>query len=192
MMSRLLLVVLLMLPMIVHAKEAAPTADDPSLEQRLMTLAAELRCLVCQNQSLADSHADLAIDLRNQVREQMKAGKTDDEIRTIEDLAPALTGWIAYFQPAEAKGIFEELDGWLRRRLRCLIWRQWKRPRIRAMHMMRRGLDQERAWLSAYNGHGPWWNAGASHMHDAFRASFFRSLGLISLLDRHRRLNRAP
>jgi len=81
MMSRLLLVVLLMLPMIVHAKEAAPTADDPSLEQRLMTLAAELRCLVCQNQSLADSHADLAIDLRNQVREQMKAGKTDDEIR---------------------------------------------------------------------------------------------------------------
>jgi len=82
MMSRLLLVVLLMLPMIVHAKEAAPTADDPLLEQRLMNLATELRCLVCQNQSLADSHADLAIDLRNQVREQMKAGKTDDEIRT--------------------------------------------------------------------------------------------------------------
>ena len=46
-----------------------------------MNLASELRCLVCQNQSLADSHADLAIDLRNQVREQMKAGKTDDEIR---------------------------------------------------------------------------------------------------------------
>ena len=82
MMSRLFLVVLLTLPLIAHAKEAAPTADDPSLEQRLMTLAAELRCLVCQNQSLADSHADLAIDLRNQVREQMKAGKTDDEIRT--------------------------------------------------------------------------------------------------------------
>ena len=81
MMSRLLLVVLLMLPMIVHAKEAAPTADDPLLEQRLMNLATELRCLVCQNQSLADSHADLAIDLRNQVREQMKAGKTDDDIR---------------------------------------------------------------------------------------------------------------
>jgi len=81
MMSRLLLVILLALPMIVQAKEAAPTADDPVLEQRLMNLATELRCLVCQNQSLADSHADLAIDLRNQVREQMKAGKTDDEIR---------------------------------------------------------------------------------------------------------------
>ena len=81
MMSRLLLVILLALPMIVQAKEAAPTADDPVLEQRLMNLATELRCLVCQNQSLADSHADLAIDLRNQVREQMKAGKSDDEIR---------------------------------------------------------------------------------------------------------------
>lgn len=111
--------------------------------------------------------------------------------RTIEDLAPVLTGWIAYFRLAEAKGIFEELDGWLRRRLRCLIWRQWKRPRTRAMHLMQRGLDEGRAWRSAYNGRGPWWNAGASHMHDAFRASFFQSLGLVSLLDRHRRLNRA-
>lgn len=60
----------------------APEADgDPAIEQRLKTLSAELRCLVCQNQSLADSHADLAIDLRNQVREQMKAGKSDEQIR---------------------------------------------------------------------------------------------------------------
>jgi cytochrome c-type biogenesis protein CcmH len=63
------------------AKEAAPAADDPVLEQRLMALSAELRCLVCQNQSLADSHADLAVDLRNQIREQMQAGKSDAEIR---------------------------------------------------------------------------------------------------------------
>jgi cytochrome c-type biogenesis protein CcmH len=65
----------------VWAKEASPVADDPVLEQRLMTLSAELRCLVCQNQSLADSHADLAVDLRNQIREQMKAGKSDEQIR---------------------------------------------------------------------------------------------------------------
>lgn len=60
----------------------APDAEaDPATEQRLRNLSAELRCLVCQNQSLADSHADLAIDLRNQVREQMKAGKSDEQIR---------------------------------------------------------------------------------------------------------------
>lgn len=62
---------------------SAPEADgDPATEQRLKNLSAELRCLVCQNQSLADSHADLAIDLRNQVREQIKAGKSDEQIRS--------------------------------------------------------------------------------------------------------------
>ncbi len=111
--------------------------------------------------------------------------------RTIEDLAPVLTGWIVYYRLADAKGIFEELDGWIRRRLRCLLWRQWKRPRTRAMRLMQRGLHEERAWVSATNGHGPWWNARASHMHDAYRADFFRSLGLVGLLDQHRRLNYA-
>lgn len=111
--------------------------------------------------------------------------------RVIEDLTPVLTGWIAYYRLAEAKGIFEELDGWTRRRLRCLIWRRWKRPRTRAIRLMQRGLDEDRAWVSAYNGRGPWWNAGASHMHDAFRAGFFQALGLVRLLDQHRRPNRA-
>jgi cytochrome c-type biogenesis protein CcmH len=64
-----------------RAGEARPASDDPVLETRVMKLAAELRCLVCQNQSLADSHADLAIDLKNQVREQMRAGRSDAEIR---------------------------------------------------------------------------------------------------------------
>ena len=63
------------------ADEAPPAADDPTLEQRVMHLAEELRCLVCQNQSLADSHADLAVDLRNEIREMMKSGKSDAEIR---------------------------------------------------------------------------------------------------------------
>ena len=63
------------------AREALPEVDDPVLEKRVVKLTSELRCLVCQNQSLADSHADLAIDLKNQVRSQMLAGKSDAEIR---------------------------------------------------------------------------------------------------------------
>jgi cytochrome c-type biogenesis protein CcmH/NrfF len=63
------------------AGEAAPAAADPVLEARVMALAAELRCLVCQNQSLADSHADLAIDLKNQVRDMLRAGKSEAEIK---------------------------------------------------------------------------------------------------------------
>jgi cytochrome c-type biogenesis protein CcmH len=64
----------------VFAKEAAPAAADPVLEQRVMTLSAELRCLVCQNQTIADSNAPLAEDLRNQVREKMRQGISDSQI----------------------------------------------------------------------------------------------------------------
>jgi len=61
------------------AKEAQPS-EDPQIEQRMKALTEQLRCLVCQNETLADSHADLAEDLRKQIREQMKAGKSDQEI----------------------------------------------------------------------------------------------------------------
>ena len=74
-------VLLLLLSVSCAAREAASAADDPVLEKRVVDLTSELRCLVCQNQSLADSHADLAIDLKNQVRSQMQAGKSDTEIR---------------------------------------------------------------------------------------------------------------
>lgn len=61
------------------AKDAQPN-EDPQIEQRMRTLTEQLRCLVCQNETLADSRADLAEDLRRQIREQMKAGKSDREI----------------------------------------------------------------------------------------------------------------
>jgi cytochrome c-type biogenesis protein CcmH len=74
------LVLLASLPGFSLAKEAQPMSADPVLEERVMKLSKELRCLVCQNETLADSRADLAEDLRNQIREQMKAGKSDKEI----------------------------------------------------------------------------------------------------------------
>ena len=76
----LLLFCCLRLPSLVLAGEAQPVADDPVLEKRVMALAENLRCLVCQNETLAGSHADLALDLRRQIREQMQAGKSDEEI----------------------------------------------------------------------------------------------------------------
>lgn len=62
------------------AAEAQPVAEDPALERRLQVLAKELRCLVCQNESLAASRADLAVDLRRQIREQIREGRSDREI----------------------------------------------------------------------------------------------------------------
>ena len=63
------------------AREAAPLAEDPKIETRLIAIAEELRCLVCQNESLIASRADLAMDLKRQVREQIRAGKSDQQIR---------------------------------------------------------------------------------------------------------------
>jgi len=62
------------------AKEALPNAEDPEIEQRMVRLAEDLRCLVCQNESLAGSKAELAEDLRREIRAQMKAGKDDREV----------------------------------------------------------------------------------------------------------------
>lgn len=64
-----------------HADEARPAADDPALEARMMAIAGELRCVVCQNQTIADSHAELAGDLRQQIRDQLRAGRSEAEIR---------------------------------------------------------------------------------------------------------------
>src|SRR5215213_8775673 len=75
-----LLLLLLMAMHAAWAAEAPAVAEDPVLEKRVQALTEELRCLVCQNQSLADSHADLAVDLKNQVREKMKQGMTNEQI----------------------------------------------------------------------------------------------------------------
>ncbi|MBT9523655.1 MAG: cytochrome c-type biogenesis protein CcmH [Rhizobacter sp.] len=64
-----------------QANQAAPLAEDPVVEQRLVHIAEELRCLVCQNESLAGSRADLALDLKREIRQLIKQGKTDQEVR---------------------------------------------------------------------------------------------------------------
>jgi cytochrome c-type biogenesis protein CcmH len=79
-MKALLLVFLFALPLLGWAGEARPLADDPAVEQRMIKIAEEMRCLVCQNESLAGSHADLAEDLRREIRDQIRQGKSDQEV----------------------------------------------------------------------------------------------------------------
>jgi len=129
--------------------------------------------------------------LKAKLREAFRQGRGRNLGRFIIDLQPILRGWVNYFKLAEVKGVFEELDGWLRRKLRCILWRQWKRSFTRARNLMKRGLTEERAWLSATNGRGPWWNSGASHMNGAFPKRFFDRLGLVSLLNQLQRLQGA-
>jgi len=130
--------------------------------------------------------------LKTTLRRLLRQGRGRRLADTVKDLSLVLRGWVAYFRLAEAKASFEDVDTWLRRKLRCIIWRQWKRPRTRIRELCRRGLDVARARASASNGRGPWWNAGASHMHAAVPSAGLRRLGLLSLLDEHQRLMRAP
>jgi RNA-directed DNA polymerase len=126
--------------------------------------------------------------LKAKVRTIFREGRGRSLPKVIQELNQLLRGWMNYFRRAEVKGVFEELDGWLRRKLRCLLWRQWKRPFTRAKNLMKLGLEKLRAWKSATNGRGAWWNAGASHLNEAFPKSYFDRQGLISLLDQLRKL----
>ena len=127
--------------------------------------------------------------LKNRLKEIFRKGRGRNFVRVIEqEINPLLAGWIEYFHLSEVKGTFEELDGWLRRKLRSLLWRQWKKPRTRAKKLMARGIAENRAWQSACNQRGPWWNSGASHMNEAYPKKHFDQYGLVSLLDQIRRI----
>ena len=130
--------------------------------------------------------------LKEKLRGVFRRGRGSNLSKLIEEeLTPLLRGWLNYFRLAEVKGIFEELDSWIRRKLRNLIWRKWKRPFTRAKNLMQRGLAKAQALKSAMNGRGPWWNAGAAHMHAAFPKSYFDRCGLLSLLEQRRRFQLA-
>lgn len=129
--------------------------------------------------------------LKSEVRDACRRGRGRNIRATIVEFTRKLKGWITYFRYAEVKGVFEDLDGWLRRKLRCIHWRQWKRPYTRARQLMKLGLPETTAWRSVTNGRGPWWNAGAAHMQKTLRKSYFDNLGLVSLMDQYHRLQNA-
>jgi RNA-directed DNA polymerase len=119
--------------------------------------------------------------LQEKLRAKFREGRGRNLGRFIESLKPLLRGWANYFSVAETRQVFESLDQWIRRKLRCMEWRKWKRPKTRLQRLTALGLNRERARLGAFNGRGPWWNAGATHMNEALPTSYFRKLGLILL-----------
>jgi RNA-directed DNA polymerase len=120
---------------------------------------------------------------KEKLREKFRMGRGRNLRTFIESLKPQLRGWANYFSVVETKLVFEELDQWIRRKLRCLEWRKWKRPSTRYKRLITLGLDRGRAWDSAFNGRGPWWNAGKSHLNLAMPTAYFRKFGLILLVE---------
>ena len=121
--------------------------------------------------------------LKGKVKILCRKGRGRSLPATIAGLKPILRGWFNYFRLAEVKNTFEDLDKWLRRRLRCILWRQWKRPKTRFRKLIQMGISEKTARLSACNGRGAWWNSGKPHMNLAFPKKYFDSLGLYSFVD---------
>jgi cytochrome c-type biogenesis protein CcmH len=99
-MKALLIALLLAIVLPASAREAQPVAANPQIEARVMDIAAELRCLVCQNQTIADSHSGLAEDLRQQIREQLASGASDDQVR--EFMTARYGDFVLYKPPFKA------------------------------------------------------------------------------------------
>ena len=130
--------------------------------------------------------------LKGKIRELFRKARGRNVERFIKkDLNPRLRGWIDYFKLSEVKVVFEDLDSWVRRKLRCVYWRQWKTPKTRLKKLIARGLTMDQAEKSYSNGRGPWWNSGKLHMAVAFSNRYFDQVGLIKLQARVQRKAKA-
>ncbi len=130
---------------------------------------------------------------KNKVKVRMRMGKGRNLERFVkENLNPLLAGWMSYFSLSEVRGFTKELDGWIRRHLRKIKWRQMKRNWTRKSALISRGLSEERAVLSSFNQRGAWWNSGASHMNAAYPNHYFDTVGLASLHLLHSRFHPLP
>jgi RNA-directed DNA polymerase len=124
---------------------------------------------------------------KDKLRQMFRMGRGRNLRSQLRDMAPVIRGWASYYRLAEVKGVFEDLDQWIRRKLRVILWRQWKRRWARFKELCRRGIGKVRAAISISNKRGPWWNAGASHMNEAVPAAWLSQQGLVSLVQEHRR-----
>lgn len=125
---------------------------------------------------------------KKKIKAKFRQGKGRNLKIFIKELTPTLRGWINYFRMTEVDRTIADLDGWIRRKLRKVIWQQKKRATGREKMLIERGLDKAAAKACAYSGHGPWWSAGCYSMNRAFGIEHFRRMGLVIMLDEKRRV----
>lgn len=125
--------------------------------------------------------------LKQKLKPEWKKGKGRKLEMTIVKLNRIITGWASYYRLAEKDWSFKNLDKWIRHRIRCIIWRQWKRPKTRMKKLVERGVSPHVAKSNAYSSAGPWRASCHAGMQSAFPNRALKQLGLKSLLDEYRR-----
>jgi RNA-directed DNA polymerase len=120
---------------------------------------------------------------KQRVRELTRRTRGRSLQQMIDDLVPFLNGWRGYFGFCETPTVLERLDRWTRRRLRAVVWKQWRRGKTRYRNLRRRGVDPDLAARTAGSAHGPWRLSRSPALHIALPNAHFASLGLPSLHD---------
>ena len=128
--------------------------------------------------------------LKGKLREIFRRGRGQSLGRVLEIMKPMVRGWMAYFGKTEAPEPLRTLDGWIHRKLRCVMWRQWKTPKTRKAELLKRGVAPNWAHSAAGGRHGPWRNAGSLTLCEAVPASYLANQGLESLLEMYRNRRR--
>jgi RNA-directed DNA polymerase len=121
------------------------------------------------------------VRFKERVRDMTRRTRGKAITAVIEDLARYLVGWRGYFRYGELPSELRNLDKWTRRRLRAVMWKQWKCGRTRYRELRQRGIDHDRAARTAASSHGPWRMARTPAVHSALSNAYFKTLGLPSL-----------
>lgn len=125
---------------------------------------------------------------KQKLRPVFRRARGNNLSTTVQELNPKLRGWIYYYRRVDVKGRFPELDAWIRRKLRVVIWRHWKTPRTRFKRLQSLGVNRSKAARAAWGRDGPWGSAAGSAINVAVPNGSLRSLGLLSLTEKHREL----
>jgi len=120
---------------------------------------------------------------KDRIREITHKGRGRNLLKVIEEISRYLRGWFGYFRMSSVKQPFDFLDQWIRRRLRKILWEQWRKPKTRCRKLMALGIWAVRARKATATGRRAWWNAGSSHMHAAIPNRLLAQWGLLNLLD---------
>ena len=130
-------------------------------------------------------HKESIKRLKQRIRELTSRKHSIDMERRIERLNRYLVGWLGYYQLAETLTVFRNMDSWIRRRLRMIRWKEWKKTKTKYTNLMKLGIDKWQAWEWANSKKAYWRISSSPILHRTFGNKYWQNLGLKSLLSRY-------
>ena len=121
---------------------------------------------------------------KQRIREQTRRTRGINLAQMVKELVTYLRGWLGYFDDCQTPSVLQSLESWLRRRLRSVVWKQWKRGRTRFKELRKRGVSKDLAAQTAGSAHGPWRIANSPALTIALSNAYFASLGLLPMVVR--------